>query len=203
MQYVDYFLNLKCASDVLEIVSPINAGPAKEISEAVTIVKRLRKETLKNPMKYNILELCAGNPLPSMITVFTQPVDYVVAVDKRKVLRKWERVNRFRYETMNIYTDDVFKLINENTIIISSHPCKELAKRIVQLYLNSPARSLYLIPCCVGKHIPGDFPQKDFIKSNMGNYKAWGMHLAFMCNGKIEQDNKCLSPKNLIITAKK
>lgn len=203
MKYVDYFLKLKCSPDVLGIVNPINAGPAKEISEAVTIIKRLREETVKNPMKYNILELCAGNPLPSILSVFCQPVEYAVAVDKRVIDRKYELAKRFRYVNQDIYDDAVFDLINKNTIIISSHPCSELAKRIVYIYLNSSARSLYLIPCCIGTVVPGEFPQKEFVRKGLGKYKTWAMYLALKCNGKLEQDNYCLSPANILIRAKK
>jgi len=203
MKYVDYFLKLKCSSYVLSIVNPISAGPAKEISEAVTIIKRLREETLKEPMKYNVLELCAGNPLPSILSVFCQPVDYAVAVDKRIIERKWEEVRRFKYLKMDIYNDDIFSLINDNTIMISSHCCSSLAKRIIDIYNNSVARSLYMIPCCIGKMIPADFPQKEFLKEEIGKYKTWAVYLSMLCNGKLDQDNYCLSPANVLIRAKK
>jgi len=203
MKYVDYFLKLKCAPDILSIVSPINAGPSKEISEAVTIIKRLREETLKKPMCYNVLELCAGNPIPSIMSVFCQPVDYATAFDKRKIERDWDKAKRFKYVQGNIYENDVYDYINENTIIITSHPCSELAKRIIEIYQCSDARSLYLIPCCVGQIIPAEFPQKEYLKKELGRYKAWSFYLASKCGGKLEQDNYCLSPANIIIKAKK
>jgi len=203
IKYVDYFLKLKCAPDILGIVSPISAGPAKEISEAVTIIKRLREETVKDPMKYNVLELCAGNPIPSILSVFCQPVEYAVAFDKREIKRDWEKAKRFKYIQGDIYQNTVYDHINENTIIIASHPCSELSKRIVEIYLSSDARSLYFIPCCIGQYLPAEFPQKEFLKNELGRYKAWSFYLASKCGGKLEQDVNCISPANIIIKAKK
>ncbi len=203
MKYVEMFLRLRCSSDVLELLSPIGSGYCKEISEAMTLRNKIRSLTLDNPMKYNILELCAGNPISSILSLFSLPISRAVAVDKRKVNRKYARVRRFNYIEKNIYDKDIVDLIDENTIILASHACKNLSVRIIEIYKNSKSNFLYCLPCCVGD-ISDEF-KKLFIYSLTGSnkYDIWSRYLEYISGGIMETDNNCLSPCNNIIIAKK
>jgi hypothetical protein len=93
-------------------------------------------------------------------------------------------------------------MIDHNTIIISVHPCKNLAKRVIELYniTNSPA--LVLIPCCSGK-VPNEYKKKD-----EHTCESWANYLYSLIDSNnfyrnILQDNKCLSERNIIISAMK
>lgn len=204
MKYVEEFLSLRCSSDVLGFLSPIGSGYCKEISEAMTLRNRIRCLTLENPMKYNVVELCAGNPLSSVLSLFSLPVSKAVAVDKRIVKRAYPRIRRFNYVEMNIYDDKIFDLIDENTIILASHACKNLSVRIIEIYKNSKANFLYLMPCCVGD-ISDEFKEK-YLSSIIGfeKYKIWSFYLQYMATGRpfeLEFDEHCISPCNCVVTA--
>ena len=198
-KYLGKFLSMDCCGDILNIVTPISHAP-KEITESMAIIERLRGEVLPNPMKYQILDLCAGNALTSLTSVFLLPVKQAVAVDKKKRNRDYHKANRFRYVELDIFTDETFNFIDENTIIISVHPCRGMAARVVEIYNNSPARSLYLMPCCIGKY---RIPAKQFLCENLGKYQAWCYYLASLCNGSIEIDANCISKVNAVISAHK
>ncbi len=206
MKYIEEFLSLRCSSDVLGLLSPIGSGYCKEISEAMVLRHRIKKLTLSNKMKYNVVELCAGNPFSSILSLFSLPVTRAVAVDKRKINRKYMRIKRFEYIEKNIYDADIVDLIDENTIIIASHPCKNLATRIIEIYKNSKANFLFCIPCCIG-NISDEF-KKLYSNSSFGldKYKVWCRYLQYMANGKpheLEFDEYCISPCNYVVIANK
>lgn len=199
MKYLDEFLRLNCCGDILNIVTPLSHAP-KEITESMAIISRLRGETLSNPMKYQVLDLCAGNALTSLVSVFLLPVYFAYAVDKIKRNKDYSKARAFEYIELDIFDEKVCEYINENTIIISVHPCRGMAARVVEIYKNSPARSLYLMPCCIGKY---RIPAKQFLCENMGKYHAWCYYLASLCNGSIEIDANCISKANAVISAHK
>ncbi len=81
-RYVDEFLSLNCAPDVLGAVGPIN-NPSKEISEAMAVIRRLRPIVLKegSVSLVGMLEFCAGNALTS-----------VLACHLSRGLRQWQLI---------------------------------------------------------------------------------------------------------------
>lgn len=163
----------------------------------MAIIERLRDDCLNNPMKYNIVDLCAGNALTSLIAVHLLPVESATAIDRmeRKYLAR-----RFKYIGSDIFQESIYQYINENTIIISVHPCRNLAQRVVEIYNNSKARKLLLMPCCIGKY---KLPAHNFLMDKLGAYHAWCYYLAEKCGGNITIDENCISPRNAIITARK
>jgi len=204
MRYIDEFLKLRCASDVIKYVFPIN-NPSKEITEAMSIRKILRKITLAKPDYYTVIDLCAGNCLLSILVAFTLPVKEVIAIDKRKLTKDFSKIRKFHYIEANINDSSIESILinsknNHGLIITAIHPCKELAVRTVNLY-NNYADILILIPCCVGQ-------MKNFDQSLSvikDRYLIWGLFLKSLCKGntKLLRDTKCISPKNLILVADK
>jgi len=195
--YVSEFLSLKCAGDVLNICSPLGSKAEKEITEAMAIIRRLRRPVLNRPMKYRVLDLCSGNALVPVIAIHLLPVVSAAAVDKRERNRQWHRAQRFTYHKMDIRSPDVYSLVDKNTIITSVHPCQDLATRIVEIYRNSQAAGLLLMPCCIGNI--NQLPQ--LIHERLGRYLIWTWQLADKAGGNFSIDNKILSPKNAIISA--
>src|SRR3972149_11311889 len=112
MDYLKEFLNLKCAGDVLNVVSPLGRKPAKEITETMAVITRIRATIFENPGLYSIYDLCAGNALTSVLSAHLLPLDAIVAVDKRTRNRNWHKAKKFKY-----IFDDIGNLLSLNDII--------------------------------------------------------------------------------------
>lgn len=199
--YLDEFLSMKCCGDILNVLNPVQ-GLKKEISESMAVIKRLRKVLIKNPNKYILYDLCAGNALASVTATHLFKTKHTYAVDIKKRDRKWENIREFTYINKNIHDDDMCNKIKSNSIIISVHPCSELASRVVEIYNQSRADFLVLMSCCEGS-VDINVPQ--IIRDKIGKYLIWSWNLASMCKGRVNMviDDKCLSPKNCLIIAKK
>jgi hypothetical protein len=199
--YMQDFLSLKCTGDIINACFPIGNKAEKEITESMAVIKKLRHILLKDHLQEAYLyDLCAGNALTSVIASHLFKLKLAVAVDKRERIRRFELVKNFEYLQADIYNIEISN-IKPDSIIIGVHACGELANRIIDIYNQSKARYLILMPCCQGtitKTIP--YAIREIIKND---YVVWAWQLTERCNGKLYFDNHCLSPKNAIITATK
>lgn len=202
MKYLDMFLSLRCAPDVLGVCGSMK-NATKEISEAVAVTSRVRKWALKAPMQYDMLDLCAGNALSSVLGVMYLPLKHATAVDKKNRKRAWEKVQRFNYLTMDIYNKDIFNHIGATTIITSIHPCKKAAMRVVEIYNLSKAHYLVLIPCCVQRDSIDRERLPTIIREKFNTHEQWAYLLSTKIEGDVNvmQDKYCISPRNMVITA--
>lgn len=185
------------------VCSPF-ASPTKEITEAIAVTNRVRKLVLKKPMEYHMLDLCAGNALSSVSAVMYLPVRSAIAVDKKPRKRNWEAVRRFQYITMDIFSKEIFYLIDDKTIITSIHPCKRAALRVTEIYNNSDSPYLIMIPCCVQRDAVDRERLPTIIRSKFDTHEQWAWVLGSkITNSEVNiiQDKYCLSPRNLVITA--
>lgn len=200
--YVDEFLTLRCCGDILNVANPIGKNSRKEITEAMALVKRIKKLIYPRDRHIKILDLCSGNALTSLIMVHLFPNVEAMAIDIRPRLRQWDKVQRFEYVFADLYSVEGMKrmvdFIDEKTIIASAHPCKDLAREITKVYLMSPAKALFMMPCCEGK--PNRFYPSEIFRM-MGKYYVWCWDLAQDIHGRISIDDKCLSAKNIIVSA--
>ena len=199
--YTSEFLSLKCAGDVLNCCSPLGAKSQKEITESMGMIKRIRSIFLSEPMKYNLVDLCAGNALTSVLAVHLLPVSVAKAVDIKPRRRKWNKAKRFSYDELDIYGGTIFDYVDSDTIIICVHGCKDLARRVIEIYKKSNAKALFMMPCCNGK-LTRKYPQS--IIQTLGKYKIWCWDLLQDMAEKdakniFVEDKKILSPKNVII----
>jgi len=198
--YVDEFLSLRCAGDVLNVCNPI-LNARKEISESMALIKKIKPLIIPHKGKYNILDLCAGNALTSVLAVHLLPISNAIAIDKRVRDRQWDKVKRFHYVFGDIYNNSHFRffkdIIDKDTIIVSSHPCGELARQIIKIYKESNAKALFIMPCCEGK-LHRKYP--NFIRTKIGRDGIWCWDLAQDIGAKLSKDNRCLSPKNIILS---
>ncbi len=199
MKYLDYFMSLRSSGDILNVVNPLGNKAAKEITESIAVFQKLKRIALKAPMEYSLLDLCAGNALTSVLSVHVLPINNAVAVDKRPRNRNWYKARRFQYVQQSIMDDSIFGLITDKTIICAVHPCSGLAQRVADIYLKSDSQYLVMMPCCVGNLKIGS----QLLRDKLGKYGCWCLELAEKVNGNIYQDEHCISPKNIIITAKK
>ena len=200
--YLDYFLKLKCAGDVLNTCYPIGNKPSKEITESMSVIRKLKKIVLKEPMKYTVYDLCAGNALTSVLACYFLPIKGAIAIDKRTRSRRYHLAQRFRYEIRDIYNLSADEFV-PHSIIIAIHACGKLSDRIIELYKSSEnVEYLIMMPCCVGNIDYVKLPRA--IEGLIDKYKAWVWNLAIKCGvNSFSFDRHCISPKNGIIVASK
>lgn len=194
--YVHEFLSLRRSAEILMVVNPLFA-PEKEITESMAILKLLRPIALTQPMRYKVVDLCAGNALTSVTSVFTLPVKEAIAVDKRTRKRPWSTVKRFQYLNCDIYNESLEELLDSDTLITAIHPCGELAVRIIDLFNRSEAKALFLMPCCKGRTIDARY---ETARKQLGGYSVWVHTLsARLEGGQFLVDPQVLSPCNAIV----
>lgn len=209
-KYIEEFYDLKCSSDILDILMPIQRID-KEITESMAMVKILRKIVLKRKdFQYQIFDFCAGNALTSTIACFLfKNVVSCFAIDSLAREREWSRIKNFQYLNSDIRKDDwalmvkTFREIHPHTktIIMSVHPCIDLAETVLSIHRESKSDYLILMPCCQGKTAGYSIPE--VIVRKIGKYLRWCLYL----QNKIEKDsrlyidNHCISPKNAIIAS--
>ena len=206
-KHIQKFLYLKAAGDIINACFPI-LNSEKEITETMAIIQHLRKIILDDEKnKYTIYDFCAGNALTSVTSAFLLPIKKAIAFDIKERERRWHLVNKFEYRQKD--DGDIYKFnineIDENSIIIGIHPCCDLSKKIIEIYNNSKAKYLILMPCCYGQINPGFTYSDDFLKRMGGEFNLWCIELVSLCKGKklVTLDKGCLSEKNIIIKAKK
>lgn len=208
-KYVNEFFDLTCYPDILDILNPIS-NRKKEITESMAVIKYLRRLALKNPEKrYFLYDFCAGNALTSTIASFLFKNFHSYAIDKAVRDRDWEKINRFMYLRSNINEEKWSYIIHQNRviypmtdfIILGVHPCRELAKKVIEIYNESGADHLILMPCCTGGQYKFSLPQ--VIKEKVGDYLTWCVYLLNLVEGKKRMivDENILSPKNALIIA--
>lgn len=207
-KYVDEFYNLNCCPEILEIVKPVQ-NLNKEITESMAMIKQLRKIVLKNKQyNYQIYDFCAGNALTSIIASFLFKNVHCYAIDIRPRKRDWNKVANFEYINSDIKKDDwshKIAMLRVNfpltkTIIMSVHPCRDLAERIVSIYNLSKSDYMVLMPCCNGKTQGYSLPE--VLLAKIGKYMMWTLYLQNKIhnkNSKLYIDKFCISPKNAII----
>lgn len=208
MRYVDEFLSLKCAPDVLAIAGPLGGKSSKEIAEAIGVVHKIRRITLDDPMQYGVVDIGAGNALASLIAVHLLPVAWATAVDKKTRKRHWEKAKRFKYIEDSISSDtDLSKYAQDDKpfITIGIHTCSYLAIYTIEAW-NKCKQSPYLVlvPCCEARQVRNEAIPA-LIRKKLGSYLSWSYTLFEMVKGKkqIVEDSRIISPKNIIITASK
>lgn len=95
--YVDEFLSLRCASDVLEAVQPLR-DPVKSISESMALISAIRGLCLKRPRAVTIIDVCSGDALTGILAAHLLPVLAVYAVGEKNSMREgYGRVRNFSY----------------------------------------------------------------------------------------------------------
>ena len=205
MKYMDEFLALKCSGDILNTVVPIRNG-SKEISEAMGVRSVVRDFVLNRaPMKYTLLDFCAGNALLGIISAFTLPIKQVISIDHEPRRVRMEYIKKFEYRKANILKDKIE--IPEDSIICAVHPCKTLAEKIINIYNeNENAKKLVIMPCCVD---PGyvnkiNIKHREYLETTlMDGYNKWCWYLSRLTDGIMFIDKDVESIKNIIITADK
>jgi hypothetical protein len=202
-RYVNEFVSLKCAPLVLETVGHLGNKPDKEISEAMGLIKRIKKFALKNPNKFQVVDLCSGNALVPVIAAHLLPITKSYAIDKLNRKRQWNVTKNFEYHITDIYDNRMHKFFKVPTILTVVHSCKSLAEEAINIFNKyDQIKFLALMPCCQGS-LNSSFLQ--FLKAESNSSIAWTSKLVSQCNGSVNvyKDKYIISPRNHIITSKK
>lgn len=208
-KYINEFFSLTCYPDILDILNPIS-GRKKEITESMAVLKYVRRLVLKHPeRRYFLYDFCAGNALTSVTSAFLYKNIRAYAIDKKLRDRNWYAVKNFMYIKSDIKTENWEYMLHQtrviypmtDIIIVGVHPCRDLAKRIIEIYNKSKADHLILMPCCTGDKYKFSLPQA--IKEKVGDYLTWCVYLLNLVEGKkrLIVDENILSPKNALIIA--
>ena len=207
-KYIREFLSLRCAPDILEALHHTSAKEPKEITESMAIISKVRPIFLapKQPdFQWRVLDLCAGNALTGVLCTFLYKTDGVYAIDTkpRRIPEARERIQRFQYIKGSVFENGLIdQLITDRTILVSVHPCRQLAQQVVNIYNMTRAKALFMMPCCNGTFQTSQHTWRT-AGSMIGMYEAWCLYLAEQCNGKLSRDQHCLSPKSIVISATK
>lgn len=200
------FLSLKCSGDVLNSVYPF-LRPEKEITESMSIIKKLKPILLRNKNQYTIFDFCAGNCLTSSLIAHLFKPKHVYAIDKKRLDRpNLKLIKNFTFLeadfTEKEKKNEIIMLIkmSKPTIIVGVHPCDELSHEIIDIYKKTKTDYLILMPCCEGKNVI-NYPQ--FIKQRLTPYEIWCLDLCILLDGNASVDYQCTSKKNIVIAAKR
>lgn len=207
-KYLKEFYSLHCYPEILESILPIQ-NLKKEITESMAIVKKIKRIVLSNKnINFKIYDFCAGNALTSVICSFLFKNVNCVAIDKIPRDRNWNDIKNFKYFISDVNHPDWPKGINDGKklfpetkiIIIGVHACRNLSESIINIYNNSEADYLILMPCCMGT--TGKYNLPKIIVEKIGKYLKWCLYLQTKISGesKLSIDDYCMSPKNAIIT---
>ena len=211
-KYLEQFMQFRCAGDVMNAVTPVNKM-AKEITEAMGIWRRLRKTALKEPLKYSLIDACAGNGLVGVLSVFTLPVKRCIAFDKSPRMRKqWLRgtIERWKYYMANLYDDTQFESIvdelERDILLVAAHPCVGLAGALVERFNKyEQIRGLAILPCCAKSGTYNRFPRL-LADGKLNKYELWCLHLHNQCEVEdkgVYHDPHIISPANCVVWARK
>ena len=124
---------------------------SKELSEAMAMRRRVKNVVFDEPPgTYRLVVPCSGNALLPILTAFALPMKECLAVERHRRDRPYGNVRRFTYVEDDIRSPGIASMIDDTTILTSVHLCKNLAHRVVDLFLGTPAAHLILMPCCCG-----------------------------------------------------
>jgi hypothetical protein len=186
--YTDHFLALDCAGEVLNSVMPM-PRPEKEISESMALLRVVRGLTLAQPGVFDLVDLCAGNALTSILAAHLLPVRWSYAVDEKPRFR--HRPQRFSYLDGDVregvastWAMAIGASSGGSSIVVSSHPCGSLATAVLDYFVNTDsAKLLAILPCCVGP-LDMSLPGVSAIRRVLGKYQAWCYQLSLMVAGE-------------------
>ena len=152
-------------------------------------------------MKRNLLDVCAGNALTSILAVHLLPVNGALAIDTSP-----RRRNGYRHVQRWEYGQGDFTLwtpIDLPFALVAVHACGKAAIDAIACFHRwDCARLLVLMPCCHGNQTPRRIIPQAF-RDKISKYEAWAWWLAEQAGGDLYVDPNILSPCNAIVVARK
>ena len=131
---------------------------AKEFYETVDVFKKGTLYTLKRQSMDRfdtIYDFCASHGFNVPYTLSRDKAKYGTAIDispskaSRRLWSYYSRLSaRMEYRQENIYETEYN--LNDNSLVLAVHPCRNLAKRVVDISIDNNL-PIVISPCCIGK----------------------------------------------------
>jgi hypothetical protein len=172
MSSVNQFLAKKCAGDVINSVTPLK-NPLKSLSTSWEVIKTIQPLTITEKGKYEVVNFCAGNCVAAIMAAHILPVKRTWAIDS-KITKKqgFENVDRFTtFEGMEI--KDFIPRVQDNDIIIAIHPKPQECVDIIDLFNQTTAKVLCLVPGIPGLHMPKKINCLKKLPMPIDKYELW------------------------------
>jgi len=181
----------------------------KEITEAFAVINILNREIKyqQKDKEIAIFDLGCGKGYFSMLSswIFSYTELFACDYNTNMDIGHFDFFSNVTYEQINLFDTKIINFINEldydEIILVGIHSCKQLAIRNIELFNQTKAQKLILIPCCELKN-----PYKRQIYGIGNHYDAWSLYLfnQILTEHKIiKKDLTILSPKNNVIYAYK
>jgi len=125
-----------------------------------------------------LLDLCSGCSLNGYYTVAKNYAKCCVCVDKKFPKSSYRLggyysrfAGRVSFREESIY-DNKYD-VTRNSVVMSIHPCRELAFRVLDIAFDNDA-SIVIVPCCIGKN------RSTWIDNfcDVSRYTRWCMKIA-------------------------
>lgn len=200
------FKEMSCYTDIFSRFEHMKHFE-KEYSESMSMITYIKNDLLLHPGTINVIDLCAGSALTGVLLAYITPIKHVICFDKFK--RKnvnVDNVQRFSFIEGDLYNDSIYELIDENTVILGCHLCRDLSYRAVEIYEKSQAYKCVLMPCCHAGN--ENKPIDGWLLEQLGQYGMWCYQIARKIDTeksevRITKAQQCSSPKNNVILAQK
>lgn len=216
------FQKMNCYSDIRERFLMMKHWE-KEYSESASMISYIKNDLLLYPHTITILDLCSGSALTGVLLAYLTPIKHVICFDKfKRPSVNLENVHNFSFIERDVYDDSIYDVIDEHTVILGCHLCRDLSYRAIEIYQHSRAYKCVLMPCCHGKNdnkpLDGfrDAQLNGWLLEQLGQYDMWSSlrstewtyQLARTFDTekskvRITKASHCSSPKNNVIIAQK
>ena len=200
------FQQLNCYPDIRERFVNMRHFE-KEYSESASMISYIKNDLLLHPHTITVLDLCAGSALTGVLLAYLTPIKQVICFDKfKRPSVNLENVNNLSFIEGDVYDDSIYELIDEHTVILGCHLCRDLSYRAIEIYQQSQAYKCVLMPCCHGAN--ENRPIDGWLLEQLGQYGMWTFQLARTIDiekseVRITKASHCSSPKNNVIIAQK
>lgn len=181
--------------------------PLKEYFESSIVISKTLRSIIKQRdiARFDTaFDMCSGCSFSGYYLLARNYAKYCVAVDKKFPLSSYRVggyynrvVGRMSFREEDIYLNDYD--IPKNSVVLSIHPCKGLALRVVEI-ASENLTPLVIVPCCIG-HSEDSWIDKF---SDVGKYDRWCMKIASAMDKAgyditIRHINSNVTPVNTII----
>ncbi len=161
LELLDWVMKRRISYVFLKLVAGAS-HPVKELSEALSIFKRVYDDDKTRVKKSVVIEVCSGKRglVAALCALFLRNVTGVavdVVSDAVEPLKELSSVlgSKLRlFMGIDVYSDEFAKLVEslrrefEYVVMVAIHSCRTLAVRIMEIFKRCQCDKLILVPCC-------------------------------------------------------
>jgi len=160
LELLDWIMSYEPSAEFVKLFAGANE-PVKELSEALTVFKRIYDDTRTRTRDTIVLEVCSGSraPVAVLTALFIKRgrgwATDICDMDPRVVElsnRLGEKLKLFpRISIHSRRFVELMKLARESCeylIVVAIHICKMMAVRVLEVFKKIGGDRLILVPCC-------------------------------------------------------